>query len=160
MIRHVTGNILDDDAEALVNPVNCVGVMGAGLAKQFKERFPDNFRKYLEACETGAVKLGSVYVTEEDGPLSRIYIVNFPTKRHWKDRSHLAWIACGLMDLRRTCGDLGIRSLAIPQVGCGLGGLDWADVLPLVEAAFYGLRDVDVRAYGPPRRVTPAGPSA
>ena len=124
MIEYVFGNIFDSDAEALVNPVNCVGVMGAGLALQFKQRFPGNYRYYKRECKEGRIALGQVLVV----PISMTnpkYIINLPTKKHWKDKSHLWVIGNGLAALRREINELDIKSVAIPALGCGLGGLGW-----------------------------------
>lgn len=149
MIRYVDGNILDDDAEALVNPVNCVGVMGAGLARQFKERFPDNYARYLGMTCPRGLSPGRVYLVDRHDHGAPRWIANFPTKNHWRDPSRIEWVADGLVDLARQVRGR-IRSIALPMLGCGLGGLNFADVRPLIERAFAGLPDVDVRVYGPP----------
>lgn len=146
-IRYVTGNILDDDAEALVNPVDCVGVMGAGLAKQFERRHPGSCALYEIACREGMVEPGRVFCT--GGVPERKFIVHFPTRRHWPDPSGLAWIDDGLYDLIRLVDNSGIRSIALPMLGCGLGGLPWPDVLSLIKWHFSRLPDVDARVYGP-----------
>ena len=125
MIRIKTGDIFEEDAEALVNTVNCVGVMGRGVALQFKRQFPDNFNAYAVKCERNEIKLGQVFVFETgriDGPR---YIINFPTKRHWRSKSRLADIHTGLKSLAKVIRERGIGSLAIPALGSGLGGLDW-----------------------------------
>lgn len=149
MIRYVSGNLLDDDAEALVNPVNCVGAMGAGLAKQFKERFPLNFAHYKRACAAGKVKLGAMFLHENNSPVGPVWLINFPTKHHWKDNSRVEWIDFGLADMALLVRQIGVRSIALPMLGCGLGGLSFDDVRPLIERAFADLPDVDVRVYGP-----------
>jgi O-acetyl-ADP-ribose deacetylase (regulator of RNase III) len=146
VITYLSGNILDDDAEALVNPVNCVGVAGAGLAKQFKERFPGSYKGYAEACRVGALRLGEVFVTME-GSAS---IVHFPTKGHWKDSSELPHISAGLRGLLAYLRYRAPESVALPKLGCGLGGLDWRDVHPLIVAELGGLEGVEVRVYGEP----------
>ena len=124
MIEYTSGNIFDADVEALVNPVNCVGVMGAGLAKQFKSRYPGNYKRYKEACRIGRVIPQEMFIS----PISMAnpkYIINFPTKRHWKDKSLRLDIVHGLAAMRRDVDELGIKSLAMPALGCGLGGLKW-----------------------------------
>jgi O-acetyl-ADP-ribose deacetylase (regulator of RNase III) len=143
-------NIFDSGCEALVNPVNCVGVMGKGLALQFKKRFPDNYGYYSEACREHEVFLGKMFVTFEMHRLeTHVWIVNFPTKLHWRNHSQLSWIADGLDDLRTVIQGYAIRSIAIPALGCGLGGLDWVNVRDMIE---YKLADIDpltVKVYEP-----------
>ena len=127
------GSLFDDNAEAIVNPVNCVGVMGAGVAKQFKEKYPDNFDFYLEGCLKGVVQLGHVFVFDQGRhkPMPR-YVVNFPTKKHWKDRSYLFDIQNGLASLKCDLVSRSISSVALPALGCGLGGLKWPEVNELI----------------------------
>ncbi|MCS6829330.1 MAG: macro domain-containing protein [Armatimonadota bacterium] len=148
MIRFVRGNILDSDADALVNTVNTVGIMGKGIALQFKQRFPENYLFYREACERGEVVPGKVLVFRTDCLQPR-YIINFPTKRHWRHKSRLEDIADGLEDLVKRVRELGISSIAIPALGCGHGGLDWADVRPLIENTFANLPEIKVDVYEP-----------
>lgn len=134
-VKEVEGDLLAVEADALVNTVNCVGVMGKGVALQFKRRFPDMFRAYKHACDRGEVRLGRMWVWETgllEGPR---YIINFPTKDHWKGRSRLEWIRDGLVDLRRVIAGLELESVALPPLGAGNGGLDWADVEPLIQDA-------------------------
>lgn len=145
MIVETTGNLLLDDAQALVNTVNTVGVMGKGLALQFKRAFPVNFDAYARACAEGQVQPGRIFVTPLGGDR---WILNFPTKRHWRQPSRLDDIRSGLDDLVRTIAKLGLSSLALPPLGCGNGGLDWSVVRPLIFEKLGGL-DVDVRLYGP-----------
>ncbi len=149
MIRFAEGNLLDAKAEALVNAVNTVGVMGRGIALMFKEAFPDNFRAYATACKAGEVHVGRVFATERrdvvGGPR---WIVNFPTKQHWRRPSRIAWVREGLADLRRFILDRDVRSIALPPLGCGNGGLDWGDVRPLVEEAL-SAPGVEVIVYEP-----------
>ena len=128
-IKH--GDIFESDAEALVNTVNCKGVMGRGLALQFKRRFPENFAAYRAECDAGRMAPGRVHVFET-GRMSPRYIINFPTKDHWRNASSLAYIADGLDSLESEVRHLGIRSIAIPALGCDLGGLDWEDVRPRI----------------------------
>jgi O-acetyl-ADP-ribose deacetylase (regulator of RNase III) len=149
MIDYVKGNLLDDTAEALVNTVNEVGVMGKGIALMFKERFPGNAEAYAKACEAGEVHVGRMLVTRNEqlwGPRS---VINFPTKKHWRHPSKLAWIRDGLVDLVRVIKDNGIRSVALPPLGCGNGGLEWAQVRLEIEAAMSAVPEVDVRVYAP-----------
>jgi O-acetyl-ADP-ribose deacetylase (regulator of RNase III) len=123
MITYRQGNLLEADVEALVNTVNTVGVMGRGIALIFKERYPDNFRAYAAACRAGEVQLRRMFGTptgESSGPR---WIINFPTKQHWRHPSRPEWIEAGLNDLVRVVRDKGIRSLALPPLGCGDGGL-------------------------------------
>lgn len=143
------GNLLEAEAEALVNTVNTVGVMGRGIAMMFKERFPRNYQAYAAACKAGEVQTGKMFVTatgELGGPR---WIINFPTKRHWRQPSRLEWIEEGLRDLVRVVQDNGIRSVALPPLGCGNGGLEWKDVRPLIEDAFKQLQGVDVIVFEP-----------
>ncbi len=149
MIRFTKGNILDSDAEALVNTVNTVGVMGKGVALMFKEAFPENYRAYRCACEQDAVSVGHMFVHARDAIVGPRWIINFPTKRHWRRPSRMEWIRDGLEDLGRVVREHGIRSLAIPPVGAGNGGLDWTDVRREIEAALADLHDVDITIYEP-----------
>lgn len=140
MIHLVTGNLFDARTEAIVNPVNCVGVMGKGLALAFKQRFPNNYAAYRKACATHELRIGRIYtyhLTEQEG--MPYYIVNFPTKNHWRDSSKLSYILDGLDALARTIQDTPIHSIAIPPLGCGLGGLDWDIVKPKIENALCNL---------------------
>ena len=135
MIEYGTGSLLSADVEALVNTVNCVGVMGRGIALQFKKSYPDNFRAYSSAVKRGEVKLGKMFVHSTGMMTNPQYIINFPTKDHWKEKSSLQSIVEGLIDLRRVLEELHIRSVAIPPLGCGLGGLNWDVVRPAIESA-------------------------
>ncbi|NNN07234.1 MAG: macro domain-containing protein [Elusimicrobia bacterium] len=149
MIKIVTGNLMDADVEAVVNTVNTVGVMGKGIALQFKRAFPENFRAYERACKQGDVKLGRMFVYETRSLYGPRYIVNFPTKSHWKAVSRLEDIRAGLRSLTETIEKLGIKSIAVPPLGCGLGGLSWNEVRPIIENALEPFADVDVRLYEP-----------
>ena len=149
MIEPTHGDILEANAEALVNAVNCVGVMGRGLAAQFKRAFPGNFASYSAACKRGEVVPGRMLIVPTHqlaGPRS---IINFPTKRHWRAKSRIEDIEAGLRALVEDVRRLGIRSLAIPPLGCGLGGLEWRDVRPRIVRAFEPLPDVRVLLFEP-----------
>lgn len=149
MIAYREGDLLQAEVEALVNPVNAVGVMGAGLALQFREAFPENYQAYRAACRRGEVRIGRIFVYDR-GPLARPrYILNFPTKADWRQPSRLEYIRAGLEDLVRLVRALGLRSLAVPALGTGLGGLDWGQVKPLMEEALGALPQVEVWVYLP-----------
>ena len=144
MIEYKIGDILAEDAEALVNSVNCVGVMGRGVALQFKNAFPENFEAYADACKRNEVQPGRMFVFETRQLSSPRYIINFPTKRHWRGKSRIEDVEAGLKALIQEVRDRNIRSIALPPLGSGLGGLEWMDVRQRIEAA---LRDIDdVRA--------------
>ena len=149
MIEPTRGNILTDDAEALVNTVNCVGVMGKGIALQFKKAFPENFKAYEAACRRKEVKPGRMFVFETGQMFNPRYIINFPTKRHWRDKSRYEDIESGLKALVREVQQRKIRSIAIPPLGSGLGGLQWPRVKAMIEAAFEEMPDVRVKLYEP-----------
>ncbi len=149
MIRVKTGDILAEDAEALVNTVNCVGVMGRGIALQFKKAFPENFRACAEACERGEVRPGRMFVFDTLQLTNPRYMVNFPTKRHWRGNSRIEDIQAGLTDLVAAVREREIRSIAVPPPGSGLGGLEWNDVRPLVEKAWRGFNGLDVIVFEP-----------
>lgn len=159
MITYDSGDLFDSGVEALVNTVNTVGVMGKGLALQFKRRYPDNFREYADACERGEVQLGHMFVvsvTELAGPR---FIINFPTKGHWRGRSRLESIEQGLDDLVRVVREHGLRSVALPALGAGNGGLDWADVKNAIERHLAGLDGVTVHVSPPSRELRQLPPS-
>lgn len=145
MIEFQRGDILGADAEALVNTVNCVGVMGRGIALQVKNAFPENYVAYEVACRKGEVQPGRMFVFDTGQFTNPRYVINFPTKRHWRGKSRLGDIELGLKALVQEVKRLGIRSVAIPPLGCGLGGLEWAEVRPRIESALAEIPDV--RAY-------------
>ena len=149
MIEYTTGDILASDAEALVNTVNCVGVMGRGIALQFRHAFPRNFREYADACARREVVPGRMLVHEIGSLSGPRYIVNFPTKRHWRGKSQIEDVEAGLGALAEEIRRRGISSIAIPPLGSGLGGLEWADVRPRIEAALRGFNDVRVVVFEP-----------
>jgi len=150
MIEYRSGDILKSEAEALVNTVNCVGVMGRGIALQFKNAFPENFKAYAAACKREQVQPGRMFVFETGQLTPPRYIINFPTKRHWRGKSRIEDIDSGLKALVEVIRARGVRSIAVPPLGSGLGGLDWtAEVRPRVEAALRALDDVQVFVYEP-----------
>ncbi len=148
-MEYAHGNLLEADCEALVNTVNTVGVMGKGIALQFKQAFPENFRQYERACRAGEVVIGSMLVVATGKLGNPKYIINFPTKRHWRQRSRLEDIEAGLRDLVAQVRSLSVGSLAVPPLGCGNGGLEWSEVRPLVEEAFRDLPQVRVLLFAP-----------
>ncbi|MBY0374672.1 MAG: macro domain-containing protein [Bryobacteraceae bacterium] len=149
MIEFKTGDILQADVEALVNTVNCVGIMGRGVALQFKNAFPENFKAYEVACEREEVQPGTMFVFETRTLTNPKFIINFPTKRHWKGKSRMEDIDSGLKALVEEIRARGIRSIAIPPLGSGLGGLDWIDVRPRIVEALRGLNDLRVIVFEP-----------
>lgn len=149
MIEYKRGDILQENAEALINTVNCVGVMGRGIALQFKNAFPKNFKAYVAACKKKEVQPGRMFVYETEQAANPHYIINFPTKRHWRDKSHLEDIQAGLEALVDTIHKYNISSIAIPSLGSGLGGLQWETVKPLIESALKSLTDVRIIIYEP-----------
>lgn len=149
MIDFKVGNILTEDAEALVNTVNCVGVMGRGIALQFKKAFPDNFKAYAAACKLGEVRPGKMFVFETKQLTNPQYIINFPTKRHWRGKSRMEDVESGLEALVQEITSRKIRSVAIPPLGSGLGGLDWAQVRARLENTLGDREDVKVIVFEP-----------
>ncbi len=149
MIEQTYGDLLMADAEALVNTVNCVGVMGKGIAFQFKKAFLENFKAYKAACRRREVRPGRMFVFETGQMFNPRYIINFPTKRHWRGKSRYEDIESGLKDLIREVRKRKIRSIAIPPLGSGLGGLQWGRVKGMIEAAFEEMQDVRVKLYEP-----------
>lgn len=164
MIYLKQGNILEADVQAFVNPVNCVGVMGKGLALQFKQAFPENYAAYVKACREGQIVIGDIFIVNiyPSHPYPKLVIggrvlhlvdpkiiMNFATKRNWTSPSRLSYITTGLVTLIDAVRGLDIESIAIPALGCGLGGLDWAGVRPAIEEAFSELPEVKVLLYEP-----------
>ncbi|HEY9293248.1 MAG TPA: macro domain-containing protein, partial [Microlunatus sp.] len=159
MIKEGTGDLLAADVDALVNTVNCVGVMGKGIALQFKRRYPKMFKAYQQACRHGEVRVGRMFVVPTDELNGPQFVINFPTKRHWRSPSKIEFIEDGLADLRRVVEELGIQSIAIPPLGAGNGGLDWDAVEPRIRAALDGL-PAEVTLFAPAaghRAIRPAG---
>ncbi len=149
MIRYTTGDLLTEDAEAIVNTVNCVGVMGRGIALQFKKRFQENFKLYAKACKNKEIVPGQMFVCEIGTLLNPKFIINFPTKRHWRNTSRMEDIEQGLHDLEKVIRERKIRSIALPPLGCGLGGLNWDTVRERIESALSQLTDVDIIVFEP-----------
>ena len=144
MIEYKCGDILQEDAEALINTVNCSGVMGRGIALQFKKAFPENFKAYATACKHNEVQPGKMFVFQTTQPMNPRYIINFPTKRHWRNKSLIEDIEAGLKALVKVINQFNIQSIAIPPLGSGLGGLDWKQVKPKIEGEFKSL-DPNIR---------------
>ncbi|MFY4729639.1 type II toxin-antitoxin system antitoxin DNA ADP-ribosyl glycohydrolase DarG [Nitrospira sp. BLG_2] len=149
MIEPTTGDILAADAEALVNTVNCVGIMGRGIALQFRRAFPGNFKAYEAVCKRGELQPGHMFIFDTGSLTNPRYIINFPTKRHWKGKSRLSDIELGLTALVSDIRRLGIRSIAIPPLGCGQGGLNWTEVRPRIERALAAVPDVRILLFEP-----------
>jgi len=149
MIERTQGDLLISDAEALVNTVNCVGVMGKGIALQFKKAFPENFKAYEAACRREEVRPGRMFVFQTGQMFNPRYIINFPTKAHWRGKSRYEDIESGLKALVREVRQRKIRSIAIPPLGSGLGGLQWGRVRGMIESAFEDMPDVRVKLYEP-----------
>ena len=149
MIEYKKGDILREDVEALVNPVNCVGVMGRGLALQFKKAFPENFKAYAAVCERNEVQPGRLFTFTTGQLTNPKYIINFPTKRHWRDKSRIEDIDSGLVALVIEVSSRDIHSIAIPPLGSGLGGLDWSNVRPQIEDSLSRLDHVRIVIFEP-----------
>ena len=146
-IKH--GDLLREDVDAIVNTVNCVGVMGKGIALQFKQKWPRNFRAYEKACKRGEVQPGKMFVFDAGGLARPSFIINFPTKKHWRGKSRIEYITEGLEDLVEQVRNLRIKSIAVPPLGCGNGGLDWNEVRQSIIDAFEQLPDVTVALFSP-----------
>ena len=149
MLEYKTGDILSEDADALVNTVNCVGVMGRGIALQFKNAFPENFDAYAKACKRQEVQPGRLFVFHTGRLTNPRYIINFPTKRHWRGKSRMEDIQSGLEALQEVIRERNIRSIAIPPLGTGLGGLNWSEVRLRIEEALGQFSDVRVLIFTP-----------
>jgi O-acetyl-ADP-ribose deacetylase (regulator of RNase III)/HPt (histidine-containing phosphotransfer) domain-containing protein len=148
MITAAEGNLLQAPVDALINTVNTEGVMGKGIALQFKEAFDLNYRLYRQACKEQRVQVGEMFVTETHELVGPRFIINFPTKRHWKEKSRIEYITDGLEDLKRVIAEHGITSVAMPPLGCGNGGLDWQQVRPLIVQAMAEVA-VPIQLYEP-----------
>lgn len=150
MIESVEGNLLEADVQALVNAVNTEGVMGKGIALQFKQTFPEMFKEYAREAKAGRLEVGRVQIHETGRSAGPRWIINFPTKKSWRHPSRLEWVRTGLDSLIEEIERRGIQSIAVPALGCGNGGLDWAEVFPLIREAFGRVPAVRVLVY-PPR---------
>lgn len=146
-MKYISADILEATTEAVVNPVNCVGVMGAGLARQFRDRYPSMFSHYRDACRRGILIPGRLHIYDRETFNPPFYIINSPTKKDWRDPSKLEYIESGLIALVGVLRSMGINSVSVPKLGCGLGGLNWVDVNSLIKKY---LNDVDcqVVVYG------------
>lgn len=153
MIKYVTGDLLSADTQALVNTVNTVGVMGKGIALQFKENFPNNYNVYRKACKDKSLQVGRLLVVKDRTVEKEIIIINFPTKKDWKHRSKLEYIEKGLQELVKVIPQYGIKSIAIPPLGCGNGGLNWVDVKPLMEKYLSPFTDVNILIFSPDKAI-------
>jgi O-acetyl-ADP-ribose deacetylase (regulator of RNase III) len=149
MIRYTQGNLLEAPVQAFVNTVNEVGVMGKGIALMFRESFPQNTLAYEAACRAHEVRVGKMFVTCERDLTGQHWIINFPTKKHWRNPSKFEWIRDGLKDLVNVVRENQITSIAVPPLGCGNGGLEWAQVRREMEAAFMELAEVEIIIYAP-----------
>jgi O-acetyl-ADP-ribose deacetylase (regulator of RNase III) len=149
MLETVKGDLLKADADALVNAVNTIGVMGKGIALQFKRAYPEMFRDYQRACKAGDVRIGKMHVWPTGLLTGPRFIINFPTKQHWRDWSQLAWIDEGLSDLVSVMHELGIASVAVPPLGAGNGGLPWPLVKSHIETSLGPLNEVRVLVFEP-----------
>jgi len=152
MIHYTQGNLLEADVDALVNTVNTVGVMGKGIALMFKERYDKNMQAYAKACKAREVVTGKMFVTETGELMGPKWVVNFPTKQHWRAKSKMEWIDDGLQDLRRFITENRVKSIAIPPLGAGNGGLAWKDVKSKIEQALSDLPDVEIWVFEPTAR--------
>lgn len=144
--------MFDEPTEAIVNTVNCVGVMGKGVALEFKRRWPENFKAYKRMCADYALVTGKVFVFDNNNFLEdsrHRFLINFPTKQHWRSKSKIEYIKEGLVDFVNQVRDLNIKSVTLPPLGCGNGGLDWSEVRPLIEDAVSELPDVRFVIFGP-----------
>ena len=149
MISFTQGNLLEADVKAVVNTVNTVGIMGKGIALMFKDKFPANFAAYAQACDHEEVRIGKMLVTENKQLFGPKWIINFPTKTHWRVRTKIEWIEDGLEDLVRVLKEKNVHSVAVPPLGCGNGGLDWATIQPLIVDALGDIEGLEVIIYEP-----------
>ena len=149
MLSYKKGNLLEEPAEALVNTVNTVGIMGKDIALMFKEQYPDNYSQYKKACKENSIQVGKMFVTTSNSMMNPKWIINFPTKKHWRTHSQIQWIREGLKDLRNVLEQEGIKSVALPPLGSGNGGLDWEEVKAEIEFALSDIRNIEIIIYEP-----------
>lgn len=145
-IKFKHGDMFQEPTQAIVNTVNCVGVMGKGVALEFKKRWPDNFEAYRKLCRDKKLVPGNMFVFDRggiinDGPR---FLINFPTKNNWRSKSKISYITDGLDDLVKKINELNITSISIPPLGCGNGGLDWKEVKPIIEEKLNALSNVEI----------------
>ena len=153
MIKYITGNILESNAEALINTVNTVGVMGKGIALQFKKAYHNNYKSYIDACKRNEIEIGRLFVVKDSNLSSGVkYIINFPTKKDWRKPSEYSFIVAGLDDLIRVLKEYKIHSIAIPPLGSGNGGLEWEKVKKILEQKLSNL-DVEIIVYEPTQQI-------
>ncbi len=152
MIKYTKGNLLDAPTEALVNTVNTVGVMGKGIALMFKERFSKNMSEYSRACKEKRVVTGKMFITDTNELMGPRWIVNFPTKQHWRSPSKMEWIIDGLQDLRNFIVENSVKSIALPPLGSGNGGLTWVEVKREIEKVLSDIEDVEIIIYEPTKK--------
>jgi O-acetyl-ADP-ribose deacetylase (regulator of RNase III) len=157
MIKFMQGDLLQQQVDAIVNAVNCAGIMSKGIALQFKNEWPQNHKAYVSACKREEVCLGKMFVCEIGDLLQPQpkFIINFPSKKHWRSKSKLADIESGLQDLVKQINKLQIKSIAIPPVGCGLGGLNWNIVKPLMQKYLAELSNVEILIFEPNDSIKP-----
>ncbi|WP_291722272.1 macro domain-containing protein [Bernardetia sp.] len=148
-MNYTKGNILESNAEVIINPVNMVGVMGKGLALQFKQKFPYNYKVYKEACQNKTIDVGKLLLVDESSLERKKFIINFPTKKHWRSASKIEYVEEGLKDLVKIINENNFGSIAIPALGCGLGGLDWEDVKLLLEKYLKELENIEIIVFEP-----------
>ncbi len=144
-----SGNLLEEHVEAYINTVNCVGIMGKGIALQFKQAYPDNYNAYKNACNKNEVQIGKMFVFELNSLMEKKYIINFPTKKHWKEKSEIDYIEKGLDDLVSVIDKYKIKSIAIPPLGCGYGGLDWKSVKPIILSKLDRIKSIKIELFEP-----------
>jgi O-acetyl-ADP-ribose deacetylase (regulator of RNase III)/uncharacterized protein YwgA len=154
MIKYITGNLFDSHADALVNTVNTVGIMGKGIALQFKKLFPNNFNLYKIECESGNFDIGKLFITTDQNTLTgEKLIINFPTKKHWKSPSEYEYIEIGLDELVKVIKERKIKSIAIPPLGSGNGGLQWFKVKKIIHEKLNDIKDCEVIVYEPSKNI-------
>jgi len=148
-MKYVVGNLLESKTDALVNAVNTVGVMGKGIALQFRERFPANYKKYVSECKAGNVMIGKMLVVRDRTLEGEKLIINFPTKTEWYKKSQYKYIEEGLIALVEVIKEYKISSIAMPRLGSGNGGLRWENVKILIDNYLANIDNVEIIIYEP-----------